>query len=198
MAAHGEVLTPTLASFVLDEALLIIEPTELARGANGAVYRGSYNGQPVCVKVCFEKYDCGLRPVSNATNPGAAAACNQTLLTLLDFDLYGIEPGSAEHLGQSAELRSEALALLAPGARHDNIVRLLGVVPDDDHHVKQLVFELAEEGSLDKHIQRLLRAPDGRCVGCRDCRFMCSIACVRCDRVAWAHLDAVVVWKPPG
>ena len=60
------------------------------------------------------------------------------------------------------ELRSEALALLSPGARHDNIVRLEGIVLTDAHKVKLLVFELADEGSLDKHIHRLITPPDGR------------------------------------
>ena len=58
----------------------------------------------------------------------------------------------------------EALSLLSPGARHDNIVRLEGVVLDADRRIKRLVLERADEGPLDQHIQRLLSPPDGRCV----------------------------------
>ena len=89
------------------------------------------------------------------------------LHTLLDLKLNGIQVGSTEHTAQVAALREEALALLRPSARHENIVKLLGVIVEEGasrRAVKSLVFELADEGSLDKHIQRLLAPPDGRCV----------------------------------
>ena len=97
---------------------------------------------------------------------GRGWPCSQMLLSLLDFELYCIEEGSPEHAAQVAALREEALALLRPSARHENIVKLLGVIVEEGAHrgVKSLVFELADEGSLDKHIQRLLAPPDGRCV----------------------------------
>ena len=62
-----------------------------------------------------------------------------------------------------AAIREEALALLSPSARHDNIVRLEGVVTEGSGVLKLLVFELAEEGSLNSHIERLVAA-DGRFV----------------------------------
>ncbi len=46
--------------------------------------------------------------------------------------------------------------MLTPTARHDNVVRLLGVVLEDDRFVKYLVFELATEGSVEAFIARQL------------------------------------------
>ena len=80
--------------------------------------------------------------------------------------MYEIEPGSPAYAEQTASLVAEALLHLSPNARHANVVQLLGVVVGGDFHAKSLVFELAEEGSLARHIARLL-APGGRSV--HDC-----------------------------
>ena len=42
---------PHLAPFVVDEAQLVVEPITIATGHRGMIFRGSYQQQPVCVKV---------------------------------------------------------------------------------------------------------------------------------------------------
>ena len=44
-------LPPSLAPFVLDAALLTMDKDKLAHGSTGVVFKGTYRGQPVCVKV---------------------------------------------------------------------------------------------------------------------------------------------------
>ena len=52
MAAAGA-LSPLLAPFVIDGSQVVIDETiVLGVGSYGKVFRGNYNGQPVCVKVC--------------------------------------------------------------------------------------------------------------------------------------------------
>ena len=93
----------------------------------------------------------------------------QMLHALLNVDLYGVKPDTPEYAHLVAELRKEALALLAPAARHDNIVKLLGVLLNDTRDLKALVFELADEGSLDNHVTRLVTRCGGRCGAASSC-----------------------------
>ena len=78
------------------------------------------------------------------------------LHSMIDQERAGIDPGSPEYEFEAQILCEEAMALLSPGARHDNIVRLQGVIQGSGGSVRQLVFELADEASLDTHIRRLL------------------------------------------
>ena len=72
-----------------------------------------------------------------------------------------VKAGSQEEAVVYRSQLEEAVLLLSPGARHDNIVRLLGVVLDVGR-VRQLVFELADEGTIENHIRRLLTSSDNR------------------------------------
>ena len=81
----------------------------------------------------------------------------------------GVEFGFDEEASEYQPELEEAMLLLSPGARHDNVVRLLGVVLDVGR-VRQLVFELADEGSIENHIGRLLTSSDKGCESCTGCR----------------------------
>ena len=62
---------------------------------------------------------------------------------------------TSEREGFASTLCREASMLVSPAARHENIVRLHGIIADEGGLVCQLVFELADQGSLDVHIRRV-------------------------------------------
>ena len=84
----------------------------------------------------------------------------QTRETASSTHLHG--PVLTPRREDAEAMKQRALFLASAPCRHDNLVRLVGVTLDDTRGVQSFVFELADEGSIDKHIHRLVTPPGGR------------------------------------
>ena len=87
----------------------------------------------------------------------------QTRETASSTHLHGpVLTPRREDADATEALKQRALFLASAPCRHDNLVRLVGVTLDGTVGVQSFVFELADEGSIDKHIHRLVTPPGGR------------------------------------
>ena len=78
---------------------------------------------------------------------------------LAEPDLYGVEPGSPEHLYSLGQVAAQAAVLRSPPCQHPNIVALVGEVPDDQGRAVKLLYEIADHGDLERYILRTRSDP---------------------------------------
>jgi hypothetical protein len=165
-AADADDVPPEYRGVIPDG--LLVRPQDvvlekwLGKGSFGDAYKAGARGSAVVVKVrcpaCYMGTIGAMRQNEQLSSTPAVRMASlpnwQTIHSLEDPALYGIEVDSPEHVYQLLGVLAEVKPFLSRAGRCTLIIALVGVIVDERRRPVKPLFELADCGSLEDYIKR--------------------------------------------